>query len=134
MPKLNRLGSLRTLLSFPKSSVGGEGARLGVKLGLSAHTLPGVQQRQPQLWIIHSSKQVSQGQSQATSDIVLHQSPHKRPICNTPSDQLQITTEQDPVSFTHSISKARYQQTLKPAEANTTSYDQNMNSSSHAML
>ena len=81
-----------------------------------------------------TSKQVAPGQPQATPDIHLHQSPSQGAQNQQPSGQLQTTSEQDPISFTSSISKGRSLQALDPAEANPALCAQHLHSISHAVI
>ncbi|KAF6114677.1 hypothetical protein HJG60_010630 [Phyllostomus discolor] len=58
----------------------------------------------------------------------------KRLQTNTNSGQLQTTSEQDPISFTNSISKGRAQQAPHPCEVNSAFCCHFLHSSSRAVV
>lgn len=87
------------------------------------------------LWTDCSSKQLAQGPSQVASGIGLHQSPSQMAKNQyNQCSQLQRTSEQDRISFTSSMSKGRSRQAPNPIEMNSTSYGQQLHSSSHAVV
>ena len=108
-------------------------AGFGVQLGTSCiHPDPG--EATTSYRSLVASKRLSQASHRQCLTLACIRVLPKRLRSNTPSDQLQIILEKNPVSFTSSTSKERSRQAPNPANVNSASCGQPMHSNLHTVV